>query len=238
MCPGLSVRGKSRSRPTCTRNRPHPPHLPRTPAAARPGPRFPRLLIRIMFGCNFPHATCRQVRDLRLKARNGPRLCFTHGNRITILRQEFAKHLGELHMKNSRYSTQAKLSVPLMGVLVIGWLFPVSAFAAENKIIKNADGSSIETRADGTEIVTNAYHPSIETKADGTKITKNADGSSIETRADRTEIVTNADHSSIETRADGTEIVTNEDGSSIQTNPDGSKIVTNADGTKDIIKAK
>ena len=162
----------------------------------------------------------------------------------------------EIPVENSNNLTKQTMAMSLMATLLIGLSFQASAVAAETKIIKNANGSStetrtdgtkiitnangssIETRADGTEIVRNADHSSEETRADGTKITTNADGSSIETRADGTEIVRNADHSSEETRADGTKITTNADGSSIQTNPDGSEVVTNADGTKEIIKAK
>jgi hypothetical protein len=73
-------------------------------------------------------------------------------------------------------------------------------------IVRNPDGSSVETKADGTQIVRNANGSSRETQPNGTKIVKNPDGSSVETRADGTEIVTDKDGSSVETRPDGTTI--------------------------------
>jgi hypothetical protein len=62
-------------------------------------------------------------------------------------------------------------------------------------------------RSDGTEIVKNADGSSEETKPDGTKITTNADGSSIETRRDGTEIVKNADGSVVQVNRDGSEVL-------------------------------
>jgi hypothetical protein len=108
-----------------------------------------------------------------------------------------------------------------------------SAAAASSTVesAKNADGSSLETKGDGTKITTNADGSSIETRRDGTVIVKNAGGSSEETRPDGTKIATNGDGSSIETHRDGTVIVKNAGGSSEETRPDGTKIATNADGS-------
>jgi hypothetical protein len=115
---------------------------------------------------------------------------------------------------------------------------PWSSLVAADTIVKNADGSSVETRSDGTEIITNADGGSVETRSDGTEIVKNADGSSSQTNPDGTKIITNADGSSVEDRRDGTEITKNADGSSVQTNPDGTEITKNADGTEVVKKPK
>jgi hypothetical protein len=117
-------------------------------------------------------------------------------------------------------------------------LFFGSNFALADTIIKNADGSSVATKSDGTKIITNKDGSSVQTRADGTKIITNKDGSSVETHRDGTKITINADKSSVTDLPNGTEIIKNTDGSSEQDNPDGSKIITNADGTKVVQKAK
>jgi hypothetical protein len=110
--------------------------------------------------------------------------------------------------------------------------------ASADTIIKNDDGSSVETKSDGTETITNKDGSSVEKKPNGTVIVKNADGSSEEKRKDGTDIVINPDKSSVADLPDGTEIIKNADGSSEQDNPDGSKLIINADGSRVVEKAK
>jgi hypothetical protein len=120
-----------------------------------------------------------------------------------------------------RHFSKFRLSQLLCSVTFVAFILAISApIVSAGQIVRNADGSSVETRDDGTKII------------------KNADGSSIETRTDASKLITNSDGSSIETRADGTKIVKNFDGSSIRTNPDGTQLVTNADGTTELIKPK
>jgi tetratricopeptide (TPR) repeat protein len=57
------------------------------------------------------------------------------------------------------------------------------------EIVKNADGSSVETRSDGTKIITNADGSSVEARPDGTKIIKNTDGSVIQVNPDGSKVL-------------------------------------------------
>ncbi|MFA6302935.1 MAG: hypothetical protein WC627_07365 [Legionella sp.] len=92
----------------------------------------------------------------------------------------------------------------------------------ENKVKKQADGSSVEIKGDGTKIITHADGSSITKSPDGTELVKNVNGSSVLTKPDGTKLIVNQDGSSLEIYTDGTRKVTNNDGSSVQTNPDGS----------------
>jgi FlaG/FlaF family flagellin (archaellin) len=67
------------------------------------------------------------------------------------------------------------------------------------RLVTNSDGSSVETRKDGTEIIRNKNGSSVTTKPDGTKIIDNGDGSSVERRSDGTEIIRNTNGSSVVT---------------------------------------
>ncbi len=140
----------------------------------------------------------------------------------------------QIYMPNRDHWTKGGLATAFAAIILMGG----ASLVAADTIIKNADGSSVETRSDGTKIITNADGSSVETRADGTKIITNTDKSSVETKSDGTKIIINADRSSVEDKPDGTEIIKNTDGSSVQTNPDGSKIITNADGTQIVEKAK
>lgn len=85
-------------------------------------------------------------------------------------------------------------------------------------IIKNADGTSLETLHDGTKILHNNDGSSVQTNPDGTNITKNIDGSMVIRSPNGAVVVKNIDGSSVKTNPDGTKKINNSDGSSVQIN--------------------
>lgn len=141
-----------------------------------------------------------------------------------LLSHSFAKGYYMISL-NNYFVQNVKITLNTVAASIMLLTFSAELPAAHVTVIKNADGSSVQTSADGAKIVRNADGSSVETRSDGTEIVINKDGSSVQTNPDKTQIIKNADGSSVETRPDGTEIVTNADGSSEQTNPDGTKII-------------
>src|ERR1700685_3914729 len=72
-------------------------------------------------------------------------------------------------------------------ILIVG-----STLVRADTIIKNANGSSVTTKSDGTKIIINADGSSVTDLPGGTEIVKNADGSSGQDNPDGSKIIIDA----------------------------------------------
>ena len=104
----------------------------------------------------------------------------------------------------------ARLSVSVVGLLVLGAISSTGLMAANQPIRMFDRNAAVTKEADSTVV---------KILPDGTKIIRGDDGAMIEKRTDGTKIVTKPDGTSVTIKPDGSKVIKGRDGTTIEVKP-------------------
>lgn len=104
-------------------------------------------------------------------------------------------------MKNLQVFLKTFLTTAFMGYLALSTLsFASVAELPTSEIVKDKDGTTVQTRPDGTKIITSKDGTTIQVDPNGTKFIKKPNGTSVQINPDGSKSIKNPDGSTVDVK--------------------------------------